>query len=245
MTQPRLLLAFAVVLTTSGCSSTEPTATAAAEYARGKQDLGDGNYGLAIAHFKAAAQRNPDDIAALNGLGIAYAKLDRDDAAKSVFERALALDGTSALTRSNYAIFLGRREGRSPPAGPRATIDPPKNPDQVAAPPKAPASKAVFTISNGSGRSRLARRLQHYLSGRGFPVDRTANAGRFDHAQSVLFCHASSRAAAEDIRQALPAGVKLIELASKANTIELIAGSDLNAFDARLAFATATKGDPQ
>ncbi len=95
--------------------------------------------------------------------------------------------------------------------------------------------KADLTIANASGQYRLAHRLQQYLSGQGFAAERIANAARFDRTQSVLFCHADSRQAAEAIRRALPTSVKLVVLVSKANRIDLVAGSDLNNFDIKLA----------
>jgi tetratricopeptide (TPR) repeat protein len=245
--------AFAAVLTASACAplpersafdflSASPAALT--DYQRGKRDLEAGNFGLALEHFTAAIDRDPNNVAAINGKAIALAKLDRETDAKAAFEQALAIDHTSALTRGNYAIFQARHDEPVKAAetsqAPRAVETPEPAPVAVETVP-ARAPTPSLTIANASGQYRLARRLHHYLSSQGFPAKRVANAGRFDRSQSVLFCHAQSRDAAETIRRALPANVKLVVLLSKANTIELVAGRDLDNFDTKLALAANTE----
>lgn len=259
MKHRQTLAALAAILSASACAplpersafdflSASPAALS--DYQRGKRDLEAGNFGLALAHFSAAIDRDPNNVAALNGKAIALAKLDREADAKATFEEALAIDATSSLTRSNYAIFRARQPVKvaeasekprmaEAPEAPRAVQTPEPVPVAVetvaAQPPREPPPS--LTIANASGQYRLARRLHHYLSSQGFPAKRIANAGRFDRSQSVLFCHAQSRNAAEAIRRALPANVKLVVLLSPENTIELVAGRDLDNFDAKLAFA--------
>lgn len=270
------LAALAAVLTASACApiserSVEDYLTASpaavSDYQRGKLDLGAGNYGLALDRFTNAVQLNPDNVAALNGQAISLAKLDRDEDAAATFERALKIDGTSAVTLGNYATFLEHHGDHAGAVALLAKLDPPTTPVAAAPPAQAAASaptssvaaptpvsatpvvataiepKPALTIANASGQYRLAHRLQQYLTEQGYAADRVANAARFDRTQTVLFCHAQSRAAAEQIRRALPANVKLVVLTSKANSIELVAGSDLNTFDTRLALAApAVKG---
>jgi tetratricopeptide (TPR) repeat protein len=262
MTTHTTLAALAAVLIASACAPTPErtvqdylaaTRAAVSDYQRGKHDLSAGNYGLALARFSDAVRRDPADVAARNGQAIALAKLGRDEDAVAAFEQALNLDARSPVTLGNYANFLEHRGNHAKAAALVATLNPPTQPQRpsppvvttiaptqaspapvavadVAAPGVAP--KPALVIANASGEYRLARRLQQYLSGHGYAAERVANAARFDRTQSVLFCHAESREAAEDIRRALPANVRLVVLPSKSNTVELVAGSDLNGFDA-------------
>jgi tetratricopeptide (TPR) repeat protein len=285
MTNPqRASAVLAALLSTTACTTVSaPDATdylaaspaSVSDYQRGKQDLADGNYGLALTHFSDAIKRDPRNIAALNGQAITLAKLDRPDDAETAFERALAVDGQSPMTRGNYAVFLDRHGDHdralalldkpsvvptmAPPADPPAAVPAaalaPKAtvatlPITIPVMPSAnipvmlgdlPIGKANLTISNGSGQYRLARQLQQYLTGQGFAAGRIANAPHFDRSQSILFCHAESREAAEAIRRALPATVKLVVLTSKSDRIELVAGSDLNEFGTQLASAAPVR----
>lgn len=260
MTTRSTLAALAAVLTASACAPiSERTAedylaaspAAVSDYQRGKRDLSAGNYGLALARFDAALERDPGNIAARNGQAITLAKLDRDDDAVAAFEQALKLDTRSPVTIDNYANYLERHGNHAKAKILLALLNPPgAAPEPPSAAPIAPinvapadavpaaadaamlgAVTAPLSIANASGQYHLARRLQQYLSGHGFAADHVANATRFDRTQSVLFCHAQSREAAERIRRTLPANVKLVVLTSKGNAVELIAGSDLNGFD--------------
>jgi hypothetical protein len=85
--------------------------TAADPYTRGKLHLEAGRVGLALHQFRLALEREPDSIAALNGIAIAYDQLGRHDLARRHFDRALARDGGNVVTLNN----LGRwhlRHGR-------------------------------------------------------------------------------------------------------------------------------------
>ena len=259
MKSRRSFAALAAVLSASACAPMpeqdardflRDSSAAVSDYQRGKRDLEAGNYGLALDHFAVAVERDPDNIAALNGKAIALAKLDRDDEAQATFDQALQRDETSAVTRSNYAIFANRHGVKTaaqhdaatpPPKLAEAAPQPPDMPQPARADGPADGPAANFVISNASGQYRLAHRLQQYLSGQGITAGRVANAMRYDRTQSILLCHAQSRAAAETIRRALPSTVKLVVLASKASSIELVAGRDLNNFDAKLARAGTTE----
>src|SRR5262245_32171691 len=61
-------------------------------YEQGKRHLQFKSPGLAVAAFQEALEANPDSVAALNGLAIAYDRLGRADVAQRYLDRALALD---------------------------------------------------------------------------------------------------------------------------------------------------------
>lgn len=264
MSTRAMLAALAAALAASACTPVPERAAqdylsasrSVTDYQRGKQDLAAGNYGLALLSFTAAVRRDPGDIAARNGQAIALARLDRDDEAAAAFEQALQLDGRSSVTINNYANFLERHGGHARAVILLARRDAPTNAIAPAAaattpvpvPPDASADTTIprtiaapLTISNGSGHYRLARRLQRYLSSHGIAAERVANAARFDRTQSLLFCHAQSRADAERIQRTLPDSVKLVVLSSNGNSIQLVAGSDLNNFDTGLGATAGAK----
>jgi hypothetical protein len=94
---------------------------------------------------------------------------------------------------------------------------------------------ATLSVVNGSGRSRQAHRIGQFLTSQGFRVERLTNASSFGRRQTLLFCHPASRQNAEAIARSMPIAVKVVELKSGSDRIELVAGRDLDAFDGQMA----------
>jgi Flp pilus assembly protein TadD len=90
----------------AGCSKPAPGARAAApaqEFARSQALIDSGNVAFRAGDFENAARRyasasvaRPDDPAAWFGLGMALAKLGRDDDARVAYAKARALSGGAA-----------------------------------------------------------------------------------------------------------------------------------------------------
>jgi Flp pilus assembly protein TadD len=105
MNVPRLACAALLALTlVAGCAKTAPPRTTRAGADHRSQALIDsGNVAYRAGDFEDAARRyasaavaKPDDPAAYYGLGMALAKLGRDDEARTAYARARALAGTAA-----------------------------------------------------------------------------------------------------------------------------------------------------
>lgn len=95
-------------------SFVKPSGSQDAQYLSGKAHLAAGERGLAIDDFRAVLAKDPQSVAALNGLAIAYAGIGRNDMAAAFFERALIADPYSAVTLNNTAHFdlaMGDRAG--------------------------------------------------------------------------------------------------------------------------------------
>jgi len=96
-------LALVALFAFAGCSSGEPRHAAPADpYARSQALIDSGNVAFRANDFENAARRyasatvaRPDDPAAWFGLGMALAKLGRDDDARVAYAKARALSGTA------------------------------------------------------------------------------------------------------------------------------------------------------
>jgi tetratricopeptide (TPR) repeat protein len=60
---------------------------------------------LAIIHFSAAAQMNPNDAATYNNLGLAYARLSKTSQAEACFKQAILLDPKIAQPHFHLAVL--------------------------------------------------------------------------------------------------------------------------------------------
>ncbi len=84
----------------------EPAAAIAHSTDEGRKHLGDGRVGLAIEAFQKALTNGEPVAPALNGLGVAYARLDRPDAAKRFFEQASAMEPGNERFAANLVNLL-------------------------------------------------------------------------------------------------------------------------------------------
>jgi hypothetical protein len=72
----------------------------------GRRQLADGQTGLAIESFQRALADGEHVAAALNGLGVAYARLGRFDLAQRFFQEAMAADPADARYADNLARLM-------------------------------------------------------------------------------------------------------------------------------------------
>lgn len=105
MKTPRSLtaLAAALALFAAGCAPAAPKPPGADAFARSQALIDSGNVAYRAGEFEAAARRyasaavaKPDDPAAYYGLGMALAKLGRDDEARDAYAKARSLSGAAA-----------------------------------------------------------------------------------------------------------------------------------------------------
>jgi len=95
-----------------------PAQAAQSATAIGRQQLADGQTGLAIESFQRALASGEEVAPALNGMGVAYARLERFDLAQRYFEQAIAsdpanpryADNLTRLTRSPVFAMLQARQ---------------------------------------------------------------------------------------------------------------------------------------
>ncbi len=91
----------------------------------GRQELDAGQTGAAIDSFRVALAVGEDPAAALNGLGVAYTRLDRMDAAEELFARASQLEPANGRYAHNLALVEARKSASalaSAKAAPRADL---------------------------------------------------------------------------------------------------------------------------
>ena len=91
-----LVFTIALMGLVTGCGKAQKAPVTAAERSQaliesGNQAFKAGNYGLAARRYAAAAVVKDDDPAAYYGLGMALAKLGRDEDARAAYARARAL----------------------------------------------------------------------------------------------------------------------------------------------------------
>lgn len=84
----------------------------------GRRQLAEGRTGLAVESFQRALAAGEPVAPAVNGLGVAFAKLGRDDLAKRFFEEALAADPGNSRYADNLARLM-----RSPAYASRAAAE--------------------------------------------------------------------------------------------------------------------------
>jgi tetratricopeptide (TPR) repeat protein len=83
-----------------------PALAAGSSTEAGRAQLADGRPGLAIASFQRALTNGEQVAPALNGLGVAYARLDRDDLAERFFREAMAVDPANSRYSENLALLM-------------------------------------------------------------------------------------------------------------------------------------------
>lgn len=77
-------------------------------YVRGKTNLADANFGLAVKNFGMALSHDPSSVKALNGMAASYDLLGRFDLATRYYYKALRIDPRSVQTINNlgYSYYL-------------------------------------------------------------------------------------------------------------------------------------------
>jgi Flp pilus assembly protein TadD len=81
-------------------------ASVGASTAAGRAQLADGEPGQAIESFQHALTNGEPQAAALNGLGVAYARLSRDDLAERFFREAMAADPANTRYADNLTLLM-------------------------------------------------------------------------------------------------------------------------------------------
>lgn len=89
----------------------EPAAPASSDVMRGWAQLNQGHLNQAAEIFRKVIAQNPQDAAALNGLGFALINLGKPAEAKPQFEKCLQLDPNEAGARNGLALCL-KAEGK-------------------------------------------------------------------------------------------------------------------------------------
>lgn len=89
----------------------------------GRTQLDAANYGLAIQSFRKALARGVEAAPALNGLGVAYARIGRTDLAERYFRQASAADPGSQRYADNLVVVLRVIEERQQMAQLEASFD--------------------------------------------------------------------------------------------------------------------------
>jgi tetratricopeptide (TPR) repeat protein len=134
------LFAVGAGLTLSGCQSfplfhsarARVSAPVAAErYIQlGREQLDGGQTGAAIDTFRVALAVGEDPAAAVNGLGVAYTRLGRFDAAETLFAKAAQLDPANVRYTRNLARIESSRASLALAAADRLASAAPILPDQ-------------------------------------------------------------------------------------------------------------------
>jgi tetratricopeptide (TPR) repeat protein len=81
-------------------------ASVGASTAAGRALLADGQPGQAIESFQRALTSGEPQAAALNGLGVAYVRLGRDDLAERFFREAMAADPANTRYADNLTLLM-------------------------------------------------------------------------------------------------------------------------------------------
>lgn len=112
-----LALLMAAAATLSGCqimgvhrlssaADTVKAVTAPSSLQEGRQALAENRTGAAIDAFNLALFNGEDPAAAYNGLGVAYARLGRDDLAYRLFRKAVMSDPANPVYSRNFALLM-------------------------------------------------------------------------------------------------------------------------------------------
>lgn len=121
-----------------------PAAAAApSDVSAGRVQLDSANYGLAIESFRKALARSEDSPAALNGLGVAYARIGRHDLAERYFRQASAADPASQRYADNLVVVLRAIEEKQRMAQLEASFDNALRPAAVTLASQSPAARPV------------------------------------------------------------------------------------------------------
>jgi tetratricopeptide (TPR) repeat protein len=101
----------------SRVDETAPAVPADLFTARGRAQLDAGNIGLAVEAFQQAIGTGEARGPALNGLGVAYARLGRADVAAQLFRQAMAEDPANDKFAANLAMLEQSQKSLETPSG--------------------------------------------------------------------------------------------------------------------------------
>lgn len=90
-------------------------------------------------------------------------------------------------------------------------------------------------ITNASGRSSMAHHFKRYFTAQGVPVGSLTNAQKYGRDHSTIFYRSDLKDEADALAKKLPVTVNLFPMEKAPGKIELMMGTDLDAFDAKLA----------
>ena len=126
----------------SRVDETAPAVPADLFTARGRAQLDAGNIGLAVEAFQQAIGTGEARGPALNGLGVAYARLGRADVAAQLFRQAMAEDPANDKFAANLAMLEQSQKSLETPSG-ALTAERTDSAAPAPAPPPALASAPV------------------------------------------------------------------------------------------------------
>jgi Tfp pilus assembly protein PilF len=90
-------------------------------------------------------------------------------------------------------------------------------------------------ITNASGRNSMAHHFKRYFTAKGVPVGSLTNAQKYGRDHSTIFYRSDLKDEADALAKKLPVAVNLFPMDKAPGKIELMMGTDLDAFDVRLA----------
>ena len=90
-------------------------------------------------------------------------------------------------------------------------------------------------ITNASGRNSMAHHFKRYFTAKGVPVGSLTNAQKYGRDHSTIFYRSDLKDKADALAKKLPVAVNLFPMDKAPGKIELMMGTDLDAFDVRLA----------
>lgn len=102
----RTLLPLALLFLAPCAHGQEAPFDAPARYEAARAQLALGNAGLALEGFRKMLRQNPRSLPALNGLAIAYDRLQLFDVSRACYEHALGLNPEAPVTLNNFATSL-------------------------------------------------------------------------------------------------------------------------------------------
>lgn len=220
-----------------------------------------GRFDLSGRYYRAALALEPGSAATLNNLGRSLLRQGRIERALAVLERARSASAGNATVEQNVALArraLARTrsvehggslyaDGGASPRIARTSLDEQvlrTRPAEAASRPAAfrhDASQAIdapkrarVEVANGTGRTRMAARMGHYLREHGLEVNRLFNADHYGYRTSRILFRPGFGDEARRLRALLPIEVAMEESDAPLRDVRLQLGSDLLAFDAAL-----------
>ena len=118
----------------------------------GRAQLDAGNLGLAIEAFQQAIGTGEARGSALNGLGVAYAKLGGVELATQLFRQAMAEDPASERFAANLALLEQSQKSREAPGGVLTAEGTGAEAAAPAAPRSAAPETGAVTVAQAEGR---------------------------------------------------------------------------------------------